>query len=151
MANNAYKPTKEQVEKVLHSNWMYVANANEKSPGSISSEVFGNLDFDRIEGAAFFGDNLDSVTGYAADEITRQLRELGVLLPLAKYIVKDEHTIGIAIGNNDMQVLAGNKDGHDWKNGSVNTIGSAIRAATLADFSRFRCRPPPGFQDGGAK
>jgi hypothetical protein len=72
-----------------------------------------------------------------------------VLLPLAKYIVKDEHTIGVAIANNSMEVMARNKDGHDWKNGSVNTFGSVIRAATLADFSRFRLTPPRGFQDGG--
>lgn len=80
MSNHAYQVTEEDVENVLRSNWLYVANAIGKAPGSISSEVFGNLDFDLIEQAALLGDSLDEQTDHANDEITRQLREMGVLL-----------------------------------------------------------------------
>lgn len=82
MKNLAYQATEEDVENVLRSNSLAVANTNGKSFESIATEVFGSLDFDLIEQAALFGDNLDEQTGYANDEIARQLREMGILEPL---------------------------------------------------------------------
>lgn len=82
MANSAYQVTEDDVENVLRSNALSVANTMGKSFESIANEIFGNLDFDLIEQAALFGDDLDEQTDYANDEIARQLRELGILEPL---------------------------------------------------------------------
>lgn len=82
MPNNAYQATEEDVENVLRSNSLAVANTMGKSFESIANEVFGNLDFDIIQQAALYGDDLDEQTGYAYDEIARQLREMGILEPL---------------------------------------------------------------------
>ena len=82
MPNNAYQATEEDVENVLRSNSLAVANTKGKSFESIANEVFGDLDFDLIEQAALSGDNLDEQTDYANDEIARQLRERGILEPL---------------------------------------------------------------------
>lgn len=82
MPNNAFEVTEMDVENVLRSNSLAVANTNGKSFESIANEVFGNLDFDLIEQAALYGDDLDEQTDYANDEIARQLREMGILEPL---------------------------------------------------------------------
>ena len=59
MPNNAFEVTEMDVENVLRSNSLAVANTNGKSFESIANEVFGNLDFDLIEQAALYGDDLD--------------------------------------------------------------------------------------------
>lgn len=79
MTNNAYQATEVDVENVMRSNCLSVANTKGKSFESIANEVFGDLDFELIEQAALFGGSLDEQTDYANDEITRQLREMGVL------------------------------------------------------------------------
>ena len=82
MANLAFETTLEDVENVLHSNSLCVANTDGKSFETIAAEVFESLDFDAIEQAALFGDDLDQQTDYANDEIARQLRANGILEPL---------------------------------------------------------------------
>lgn len=82
LSNLAYQATEEDVENVLRSNSLHVANTNGKSFNSIAQEVFVSLDFDLIEQAALFGDSLDEQTDYANDEIARQLRESGILEPI---------------------------------------------------------------------
>lgn len=82
MKNAAYQATEDDVENVLRSNGLAVANTKGKSFESIANEVFGDLDFDLIEQAALLGDSLDEQTDFANDEIARQLREMGVLEPL---------------------------------------------------------------------
>ena len=78
----AYEVTPEDVENVLRSNSLAVANTNGKSFESMAEELHGDLDFGLIEQAALAGDDLDEQTDYANDEIARQLREKGVLEPL---------------------------------------------------------------------
>ena len=80
--HTAYEVTVEDVESVLRSNSLAVANTNGKSFESMANELHGDLDFDLIERAALAGDDLDEQTDYANDEIARQLREMGVLEPL---------------------------------------------------------------------
>ena len=80
--HSAYEATEEDVANVLSSNAMAVANTNGKSFESMAAEFFPLLDFARIEDAALQGDELDQQTDYANDEITRQLRVMGVLEPL---------------------------------------------------------------------
>lgn len=82
MENTAYQATEEDVENVLRSNSLAVANTNGKSFESIANEVFGTLDFDLIEQAALFGNDLSEQTDNANDEIARQLRDQGILEPL---------------------------------------------------------------------
>lgn len=48
------------------------------------------MDYDLIEQAALFGDDLDEQTDYANDEIARQLREMGILEPL-KQLSAESH------------------------------------------------------------
>lgn len=80
--HTAYEVTVEDVENVLRSNSLAVANTDGKSFEAMANELHGNLDFDLIEQAALAGDDLDEQTDYANDEIARQLREMGVLEPL---------------------------------------------------------------------
>ena len=77
--SNAYQATEEDVANVLNSNAL--ANPGGKSIEQLAAEVFPGLDFGLIEEAALYGDDLESQTDYANDEITRQLVEKGVLLP----------------------------------------------------------------------
>ena len=90
MLNIAYMPTEEDVENVLRSNWLSVANTNGKSFESIANEVFPSLDFELIEQAALYGDDLDEQTDYANDEISRQLREIGILEPLKEVATESQ-------------------------------------------------------------
>ena len=78
-ARTAYEATAEDVENMLRSNSLAVANTNGKSFESMAEELHGDLDFDLIEQAALAGDVLDEQADYANDEIARQLREMGVL------------------------------------------------------------------------
>ncbi len=80
--HTAYEAKEEDVENVLRSNSLAVANTNGKSFESMANELCEQLDFDLIEQAALAGDELDEQTDYANDEIARQLREMGVLEPL---------------------------------------------------------------------
>lgn len=82
MSAHAYEVTEEDVENVLRSNSLAVANTNGKSFESMANEIFPQLDFQLIEEAALAGDELDEQTDYANDEIARQLREIGILEPL---------------------------------------------------------------------
>lgn len=88
--NNAYQATEDDVENVLCSNSLAVANTNGKSFESIANEVFGSLDFDLIEQAALFGNDLNEQTDYANDEIARQLREMGILEPLKESYIDSQ-------------------------------------------------------------
>lgn len=83
----AYEVTELDVENVLRSNCLAVANTNGKSFESMASEIFPSLDFSLIEDAALVGDDLDQQTDYAYDEIARQLRQQGVLEPLKEAVV----------------------------------------------------------------
>lgn len=80
--HTAFEATQEDVENVLRSNSLAVANTDGKSFESMANEIHGKLDFDLIEQAALAGDDLDEQTDYANDEIARQLREMGILEPL---------------------------------------------------------------------
>lgn len=91
--NYAYQVTEEDVENVLRSNSLAVANTNGKSFESIANEVFGNLDFDLIEHAALCGDDLDEQTDYANEETARQLREMGILEPLKEAVSDEQHQL----------------------------------------------------------
>lgn len=82
---SAYECTEEDVENVLRSNSLAVANTNGKSFESIANEVFASLDFDLIEQAALCGDDLDEQTDCANDEIAHQLRVMGILEPLKEH------------------------------------------------------------------
>ena len=92
MGNTAYQPTEEDVENVLRNHALHVANTNGKSFESIAAEVFHDLDHGKVEAAAMYGDSLDQQTGYANEEIARQLRENGILEPL-KSAVDDSGVI----------------------------------------------------------
>lgn len=66
------------------------------------------------------------------------------------YIVKDEHTLGTikpGMAPGLMNVIQGDvfAGGHDWKDGMTSCDPNIdnVRAATLADFERFRVLPPP--------
>ena len=61
---------------------MASGNTAYEATEAMPNELHANLDFDLIEKAALAGDDLDEQTGYANDEIARQLRETGVLEPL---------------------------------------------------------------------
>jgi hypothetical protein len=63
------------------------------------------------------------------------------------YYVLDDHTLGYVgptVLPGYFAVLQGDpfKGGHDWKNGAIPMPPlSSLRAATLADFDRFRVSP----------
>lgn len=82
MGNLAFQISEEDVENVLRSNWEAVSNTNGKSFEDMSIELLARLDLDLVEQAALMGDDIDQQTDYAHDEITRQLRQQGVLEPL---------------------------------------------------------------------
>ena len=44
-----------------------------------ADEIHGSLDFDEIEEAAMWGDDLTEQTNYACQEIEKQLKEMGIL------------------------------------------------------------------------
>lgn len=69
----------------------------------------------------------------------------------SEYVVKDEHTLGAISGENMMAPLGRTADGHDWKNGSVSTIGATIRPATRADFETFRVSLPSDWSPADAE
>lgn len=91
MGNFAYQASEEDLENVLRSNSLVLARTKGKPCIAIAFEVFAELDFALIEEAALFGDDLDSQTNFANDEIARQLREMGILEPL-----KTHPTVGLA-------------------------------------------------------
>lgn len=82
MSSMAYEVTEEDVENVLRRNSLRVSNTKGKPFEAMASEIFEHLDVSLIEDAALKGDDLNEQTDYAYDEITRQLREQGVLEPL---------------------------------------------------------------------
>lgn len=88
MSGLAYEVSEDDVENVLRSNSLAVANTNGKSFESMANEIFPQLDFQLIEEAALAGDDLDQQTDYANDEIARQLREIGILEPLTPVAVE---------------------------------------------------------------
>jgi acylphosphatase len=73
----AYQPTSEDVWNVLSSNKL-LTHLNEPLE-QLSERLFTSLDFQLIEKAALYGDELDEQTKYANDEIARQLQVAGVL------------------------------------------------------------------------
>ena len=81
-SSDSYTATEEDVENVLRSNALFVANTKGKTFESIANEVFADLDFDLIDQAALGGDSVDEKTDLANDEIARQLRQMGILEPL---------------------------------------------------------------------
>lgn len=79
MSNTAFQITEDDVSNVLSSNSLDVANSDGKSFDEMATELMPLLNLDDIEGAALYGDTLEEQTDYAHDEITLQLRNLGVL------------------------------------------------------------------------
>lgn len=82
MSNQAYEATQDDVENVLRSNETIHEIANDQAWEKLAEKAFKDLDFDLIEQAALYGDDLDEQTDYANDEIARQLREMRILAPL---------------------------------------------------------------------
>lgn len=80
--NAAYQISEEDIENVLNSNSLAVADDKGQSFESMAVEIFPSLNFELIEQAALYGDDLMEQTDYANDEIARQLREVGILEPL---------------------------------------------------------------------
>lgn len=65
-----------------------------------------------------------------------------------RHVVLNEHTLaacGGYIHDDWAQVLAGDKDGYNHLVGVVHLFGLEVRAATPADFERFRVSIPPNF------
>ena len=64
---------------------------------------------------------------------------------LESYVVLNEHTLGIVVSSNIMEVLSGPvlKGGHDPFKGPVfiNPETDQLRPATLADFAEYRVCP----------
>lgn len=77
--NAAFQISEEDVLNVLASN--VLAGERPADMGLYASSLFEELDLDKIEQAAMFGDDLDQQTDFAYDEITQQLRDAGVLVP----------------------------------------------------------------------
>ena len=65
----------------------------------------------------------------------------------AKYVVKDDHTLGYIFDAQPdfMGILASNKHGHHQNGGPVSIFGAIIRSATADDFKNFRVVVPPYF------
>lgn len=78
----AFQIRSEDVANVLASNPRAQAFSTQPLE-ELGEQLLGLLDLDEVEAVALHGDNLDEQTDYAHDEITRQLRTLGVLQPLA--------------------------------------------------------------------
>lgn len=110
--NTAYEATVEDVENVLRSNSLAVANTHGMSFESLAEKLHGDLDFGLIEQAALAGDELDEQTGYANDEIARQLREKGVL-ESSKMVDGDVHPSAFEIKQSfsDGEVICKDNDG----------------------------------------
>lgn len=119
--NLAYQATEEDVENVLRSNSLTVANTMGKTFEAIANEVFGNLDFDRIEQAALFGDDMEEQCDYANDEIARQLREMGILEPLALVSTKSKNVR--TVSTKSLVILIGNSN--KAMRGPIKLSGSA--------------------------
>ncbi len=65
-----------------------------------------------------------------------------------RHVVLNEHSLAVCGGyvtDGWAQVLAGDKDGYNHLDGVVHLFGLEVRAATLADFERFRISIPPNF------
>lgn len=90
----AYEATEEDIENVLRSNILSVANSGGKLFAAMAAELLADLDHDLIEQAALFGDDLSTQTDYATDEIARQLREMGILQPLRPAAGQDSRRAG---------------------------------------------------------
>lgn len=110
--NTAYEATVEDVENVLRSNSLAVANTHGMSFESLAEKLHGDLDFGLIEQAALAGDELDEQTGNANDEIARQLREKGVL-ESSKMVDGDVHPSAFEIKQSfsDGEVICKDNDG----------------------------------------
>lgn len=80
----AFGITEEDVETVLKENWARV-NSQGHTFESMAANLLPQLDHDVIEHSALFGDDLDTQTRYAHEEIERQLSvKLGVMVPRAE-------------------------------------------------------------------
>ena len=65
--SNAWETTEEDVENVIHSRFKF-------DPESVKIDyIHDRLDFDRIEQAALFGDDMEDQYELAANEIERQI------------------------------------------------------------------------------
>lgn len=62
------------------------------------------------------------------------------------YAVMDEATLGTFVGHLFFEPQAGY---YKPINGVVSWPGSVLRPATLADFDKYRVRPPKDFTDAG--
>jgi hypothetical protein len=65
-----------------------------------------------------------------------------------KYIVIEEKTLGYVLSErpNSAGILGRLIGGYDWKNGPISIFSANTRAATIADFKKFRVQLPPDFQ-----
>ena len=70
-----------------------------------------------------------------------------IFMNTTQYIVKNNHTLGFIVSEEEMQILAGNPllGGHCWRDGTAVYLKNDIRPATRADFKKFRVMVPPNF------
>lgn len=79
MNNMAYGVSEEDIENVLNSNTLTEHYANTDPINKMAAILIGQLDLEKIEDAALYGDSIDEQTDYAYDEIASQLRSIGVI------------------------------------------------------------------------
>lgn len=79
MRNCGFQVTEEDVASVIDSNVLARPMPEGVTLEQFAAERFAELDFDLIEDAALYGDDIDEQTDYANNEIARQLLEAGYL------------------------------------------------------------------------
>lgn len=79
MQCTAFEITEEDVACVLASNPICPIAADGRPISELAEACLTRLDFAKIEDAALMGDDISEQTDYAHDEITKQLKEMGVL------------------------------------------------------------------------
>lgn len=79
LVSMALEISSNDVLTVLNHNVLALANADGKTCEQLAEVYFDQLNFFAIEKAALSGNDLDTQTEYAQEEIANQLREMGVL------------------------------------------------------------------------
>ena len=79
MISLAYQATEEDAANILFDNNTTASKPLDRPTECIAGEVFALLDADLIQKAAMYGDDLDTQTTYANEEITRQLKTLKII------------------------------------------------------------------------
>jgi hypothetical protein len=73
--SNAWETTEDDIINVLHG----MGNAVVDDYQGTAGYVHGNLNHDAVEKAALHGNDMDTQTKYAYEEIERQIKEMDVL------------------------------------------------------------------------